>query len=323
MRSAASPRCSSRGERCYAPVVTEVGRLLRYAVPGAVFELVLGSWLFADAWGCECAVGAWVLSRVEVADPSTALLLVAGAFPLGFLISVIANEIAWLLIRLYPETRVRGRIATSRVVALVERGGPHRQWLRATRAEMDFVSEKRSNQREADEATVELVQRMAGRGEAYGGMVDRVRSLADVMNSLLNTGAAVALAALACGIVYGLTMRFDQNAADDWFWLGWFAVGALVLVAGVLTLGITNRCVQKRAIEAGSATLLAWSVLCMGFVVLDRSAAQDSWRLFTYLAFQGIALSLLLCLAAAERRVASITEVFVVGMIRWGWQSRD
>ena len=56
-----------------------------------------------------------MLSRSEFANPSTALRLIAAAFPPGFLIPVVANEIAWALIQLYPETRVRGRIAADRV----------------------------------------------------------------------------------------------------------------------------------------------------------------------------------------------------------------
>ena len=55
--------------------------------------------------------------------------------------------------------------------------------------------------REAWEAIVELVQRMANRGQAYRAAVERVRSLADLMNGLLNLWAAVALAALVSAVL--------------------------------------------------------------------------------------------------------------------------
>ena len=268
-------------------------------------------------------MGTWILSRVEFAEPSTALILIAAAFPLGFLISVVANEIAWALIRIYPETRVRGRIATARVVELVNRGGPYQRWLQAICADMNLASANWQRQREAHEAIVELVQRTAKRGVAYREAVARVRSLADVMNSLLNTWTAVAFAASIYTIVYVLTICCDQSAADYFSLLAWMAGVALILAAGVWIAGKRCRCVQDRAMEVGSVTLLAWTLLCVGSVVLCQDSGQDLSRLVIFLTFQGIVFALLWCLSMAERRVASITEVFVVGMIRGGWPGDD
>ena len=301
--------------------MTEVGRLLRYAVPGGAFELFLGLWLFADALRCEGAVGNYVLDKIELSDPAIGVLLIAVAFPLGVIIAVVANELAWLALRLYPEARVRGRIDTSRVLAIVERGGPHRRWLGVTRLNMELVGESRQKRRQASEAIVELLQRMANRGEAYGTAVERVRSLADLMNSLLNLWAALILAALVCTGVYGLTMRLDRNAADDSSALYWFIGIALVVGIGVLVAGRWSSWVRERVLEVGAIALLTWTLGVAGFVVLHPGAVADSWRLSIYLSFAVIALLVLLLISQAERRVAYITEVFVVGMIGGEWQT--
>ena len=130
--------------------------------------------MFADAWACDGAAGNYVLERVGPSDPSIAVLLIAAAFPLGFIISVIANALAWLCVWLRSEARVPGRVDTKRVIAIVERGGPHRRWYHATLANMELNREPASRQREASEAIVELLQRMANRGQAYLAAVERV-----------------------------------------------------------------------------------------------------------------------------------------------------
>ena len=308
--------------RRYTRRMTEVGRLLRYAVPGGAFGLWLGLWLFADAWGCECALGDHVLNTVALSDSAIGVLLIAAAFPLGFIIAVIANELAWLPLRLHREARVRGRIDTSTVLAMVERGGPHRRWLHVTRSNMELAREGQQKQRQALEAVVELVQRMAGRGEAYGAAVGRVRSLADLMNGLLNLWTALALAVLVSTGVYGLTMRFDPNAADDSSALGLFIGIALVVGGGVIVAGWCCAWVRERVVEMGALALLLWTLTSAGLVVLDLDAVADSRRLLLYLSFAAIALLLLFLISQAERRVAYITEVFVVGMIAADWPTR-
>ena len=75
--------------------------------------------------------------------------------------------------------------------------------------------------------------------------------------------------------------------------------------------------------EVGATALLAWTVVCLGFVTLHLDAVDDSWRLVLYLASIASALLLLLCISAAERRVAYITEAFVIGMIGANWPDRD
>ena len=294
--------------------MTEVGRLLRYAVPGGVFELVLGLWLFADAWSCDGAVGNCLLDTIRLADPSMALLLIAAAFPLGFIVAVFANELAWFLLRLYPEARVRGRIGTSRVLAIVERDRPHRHWLRATCLSMELAREGRQKRRQASEAIVELLLHMANKGEAYRTAVERVRSLADLMNSLLNLWVALTLAAVACTGVYGLTMRFDQNAADDSSAIYWFIGIALVTSIGVLGAGWFSSRVQERLLEIGALALFV-STLLWAILVVPHLDVTDSSRLFIYSSFTAITLLLLPLVSQAERRVAYITEVFVVAMV--------
>ena len=190
-----------------------------------------------------------------------ALLLIGAAFPLGYLISVVANEIAWFRLRFRPETRVLGRIQTGRVLRIIRAGSRYRRWLATVQADMSHHGHRRT-EREDEEAFVELVQRMAFTGTQYGAAVARVRSLADLMNSLLNSGVAVLLGMLLCAGIFAVTAR--SGGADA-------LVGRLAVLA----------------------------------------------------AFSAVAILLLLCIFAAERRVANIADAFVVGMIRGTWRGDD
>ena len=209
---------------------------------------------------------------------AAATLFVAAAFPLGYLISIIANEIAWLPLRFRPESRVRGRIRTDRVLEILGTNGLHSRWLGAAEADMDQRADRqrqsaRPNEparcgdrqagRQSEEAFVEVLLRMAHRGPAYQDAVTRVRGLADNMNSLLNSCVAVALALTVCTSMY------------------------------------------------------------VGICVSGMDVSDDSQRLLTYLAFAAVDLFLLFCIWSAERRVANITEAFVIGMIRGDWPSDD
>ena len=238
--------------------MTEVGRLLRYAVPGGIFELLVGLWL-VDAYDYLAPLAVDLSGGGAVA---AATLLVAAAFPLGYLISVIANEVAWLARRFCLERRVWGRIETRRVVEIVQAGGRHRRWLATVRTRMNLDAGNLHTGRRNDEAFVEVALRMAHGGKAYQAAVDRVRSLADQMNSLINSCVAVALALLVCLAVLGATCALGREDPDN----------------------------------------ARWALMVL---------------------FLGVSVGLVTCIWSAERRVANITEAFVISMILGGWRPDD
>ena len=69
--------------------------------------------------------------------------------------------------------------------------------------------------------------------------------------------------------------------------------------------------------------LIACTSMYVVTLMSGRDVADDSQRLLTYLAVAAGALVLLFCIPSAERRVAYITEAFVIGMIRGKWPTDD
>lgn len=179
--------------------MSEFARLLRYAIPGGVFELLL-------------AVGLFLTNTLQVKDieqsgQAWVTLSVAAAFPLGFLISVIANEIAWfrhkarqwkIWSRVYfwrdakiCQPRLWGRISTCRAISILAAEYPHRIWLRRVCADMGDRHKDESIQ-----AFVEVALRFSHGGESYRDASQRLRSMADLMNGMINSAVAVVLAFL-------------------------------------------------------------------------------------------------------------------------------
>ena len=195
--------------------MSEFARLLRYAIPGGVFELLL-------------AVGLFLTNTLQVKDieqsgQAWVTLSVAAAFPLGFLISVIANEIAWFChwagrwkiwrhVCFWRDAkicqpRLWGRISTCRVINILTTEYPRLIWLRQISTDMGDRHSDKSVQ-----AFVEVALRFSHKGESYTDAFQRLRSLADLMNGLVNAAVAVALALLLCAalLVNSAHMR-DAN----------------------------------------------------------------------------------------------------------------
>ena len=116
--------------------------------------------------------------------------------------------------------------------------------------------------RQGEEAFVEVMLRMAHTGRAYESAVERVRSLADQMNGLINSFVAVSLAALTAAGVFVCTVELGREDPDDSRW-----------------------------------------VLMVLFFAVSAILMPLLWQ--------------------AERRVANITEAFVIGMIRGKWPTDD
>lgn len=169
--------------------MSEFARLLRYAIPGGVFELAVATWVFV---GIEA--GAYNTTAIQVTEPALIALLIAATFPLGFLISVVANEIAWLLYPLYPRCprgRLWGRIGTTRIMCIARRS---HHWM------SDVVAEMQPSTCYDEQAYVEVVLLSAHSGSMYAPVNARLRSLADLMNGLVNVAVAV-LIALVVGVL--------------------------------------------------------------------------------------------------------------------------
>ena len=58
-------------------------------------------------------------------------------------------------------------------------------------------------------------------------------------------------------------------------------------------------------------------------VLLLRDVVADSSRLFIYVSFTALALLVLVLIGRAERRVARVTDVFVVGMLGAAWPTES
>ncbi len=108
---------------------------------------------------------------------------------------------------------------------------------------------------------MELLQRMGPGGNAHQAAVDRVRSLADLMNGLISSCTAVGLAVLTAAGIFISTVVLGRESADD-----------------------------------------SRSILMLLFFVVS-----GFWMLLLW---------------QAERRVAHVTEAFVIGMIRGDWSRK-
>ena len=200
--------------------MSEFARLLRYAIPGGVFELLLAVGLLLIAYPDYTM---WV-KDIGLSGQALVTLLVADAFPLGFLISVIANEIAWfwhkarqwkIWSRVYfwrdakiCQPRLWGRISTCRAISIVAAEYPHRIWLRRVCADMGDRYKDESIQ-----AFVEVALRFSHGGESYRDASQRLRSMADLMNGMINSAVAVILAFLAF-LVVCVCLHYSVNGVS-------------------------------------------------------------------------------------------------------------
>ena len=182
--------------------MSEFARLLRYAIPGGVFELAVATWVCV---GIEA--GAYNPPAVQVTEPALIALLIAATFPLGFLISVIANEIAWRFYPHCPRSRLWGRIDTSRIMNIARRS---HNWM------SDVTAEMQPKARFDKQAYVEVVVRSAHTGSMYKAANERLRSLTDLMNGLVNVAVAIliapvvgVLAVVFCAMWSGDALDFD------------------------------------------------------------------------------------------------------------------
>lgn len=67
----------------------DFARWIRYWIPGGVFELALGSWLFFDSASCQC------YGTIEISATEVMLVAAGAALPIGFLASVLGHELYW------------------------------------------------------------------------------------------------------------------------------------------------------------------------------------------------------------------------------------
>lgn len=232
--------------------MSEFARLLRYAIPGGVFELLLAVGIFVTHGDDTLQ-----LKDIGMSGQVWVTLSVAAAFPLGFLISVMANEIAWFWHKArqwkiwhrdtklcYP--RLWGRISTCRIINIVSAQYPHRIWLR--RVSIDMGDRHRD---ERVQAFVEVTLRFSHKGESYRDASQRLRSMADLMNGMINAVVAVALAFLLCTAlqVYGAAFvdEVDVNVVRTVIFCGvalallgclWMAERRLARIAEAFAIGM-------------------------------------------------------------------------------------
>lgn len=196
----------------------EFARLLRYVIPGGVFELLLAVGLFLTHRDDTLQ-----LKDIGQSGQVWVTLLVVAAFPLGFLVSVIANEIAWFWHGVRQreiwrrvcfwrdakicQPRLWGRISTYRILSIVAAEYPHRVWLRQVHADMRGFHRK-----EIEQAFVEVVLRFSHGEESYRDASQRLRSMADLMNGMINSTVAVALAFLLCAALQLYGVAFVDEA---------------------------------------------------------------------------------------------------------------
>ena len=176
--------------------MSEFTRLLRYAIPGGVFELLLAVGLFLTN-GDEILQ----LKGIGMSGQVWITLSIAAAFPLGFLISVIANEIAWFWHWICTHRRLWGRISTTCILDIARREYPHRRLLQKVEGS------------EAEQSFVEIILRSYNEGEAYRAANDRLHSMADLLNGIMNASVAVVLAVLLCAALL-LCTAFGIREAD-------------------------------------------------------------------------------------------------------------
>ena len=192
--------------------MSEFARLLRYAIPGGVFEIAVATWVFV---GIEA--GAYNPTAIQVTEPALIALLIAATFPLGFLISVFANEIAWRLYPRCPRDRLWGRIDTSRVMHIARRSP---RWIYGVIPEMPATPYD-------EQAYVEVMLRSAHTGSMYAVANERLRSLTDLLNGLVNVAVAILIAPVFGVLAVGFCVVSKMWSGADLD----FDVARLVLLA--------------------------------------------------------------------------------------------
>lgn len=208
--------------------MSEFARLLRYAIPGGVFELLLAVGLFLTRGDDTLQ-----LKDIGQSGQVWVTLSVAAAFPLGFLISVIANEIAWLWHKICPRRRLWGRISTTCILDIVQNESPYHR-----------LSQK-VERSEDKQSLVEIILRSYNKGNAYQAAGDRLRSLADLMNGMMNAAVAVALSLLLCAAVCIRNDDVDVVRAKVFFGVAlallfclWMAERRLAWIAEAFAIGM-------------------------------------------------------------------------------------
>ncbi len=213
--------------------MNETGRLLRYAIPGGLFELVLALWLIID----DRYVGYHILT----VDSSIAALIAVASFPVGFLVSVVAAEMRWA--ETWP--RLPGPLDWPRRGAMRLLAWPPDQELSPlATALIDAVAETTFRTDQARERVPVISNRLQG-------LLDLMNGLANAVIALLAGWFTVAFVVLITSIAEGTHWSKERAAT-----MAAFSFVVFVLVA-IVSRGQRRVAGLEQRIERGLHRILS------------------------------------------------------------------
>jgi len=197
----------------------ELHRWLRYALPGALFELTFGVWLYLDSRACDC------YPDFPEFDTATAAAIAAATLPIGFVLSVLMHTILWCRHDGWPFRRIEAVsiLRDSESAIQSER-------LRELVATADL-----ENDLERAHACLDAVLHLDAGSADRNAALGRARALIDLMNGLAISCTAIVVSILSIlgTLIVTLVRSGAWTEGSDWWWRAAVLAGALV-VSGFL-----------------------------------------------------------------------------------------
>lgn len=230
------------------PQGVDVSRWLRYAIPGVLFEAVLGVWLYVDDGFCQCYTD---LPKVEA---QLLIALVAVALPLGFVASVLAHELMWA--RRFP---FLARLDDNWILDPMS-GKPPTTELDPDASDpsklthiLEIVSVGADPKRELAAVEVDLAFQQLAAKEAWAPSVQRIRTTIDLLNGLAAAFCAVMVAGFTILLIGGwhfveeVTTGIRGDEHNDWDSerFAVFATATLIAVVMCVLFALSQRRVGR------------------------------------------------------------------------------
>ena len=194
----------------------ELHRWLRYALPGALFELTFGLWLYLDSRAYHS------YPALPEFDTATAAAIAGATLPIGFILSVLMHTILWCSDG-WPFSRVK-----SACILMASESAIHSKQLLELLSGSNLDKRRKAEQAHAYlDAVLHLYAGSADRKAA----LDRVRGLLDLMNGLATGCTAIVVSMLSIVGTVVVTWVYTGSWTEGWEWYWRFAVlvGALLL----------------------------------------------------------------------------------------------
>ena len=192
----------------------ELHRWLRYALPGALFELTFGVWLYFDSSAYDS------YPALPEFDTATAAAIAAATLPIGFILSVLMHSILWCRHAGWPFRRIEAATILRDAESVIQS-----RPLRGLVAGADLDEDP-----ERAHAFLDAVLHLHAGSPDHRAALDRARALIDLMDGLATGFTAIVVSVLSIAGTLVVTSARSWSWSDEWdLWRGIVSGVALVL----------------------------------------------------------------------------------------------